>query len=151
MKKTEDETDKDPQKKYDIEFTDDHMKTILEHFKVPLEKAGLSVSAVDIFEEWYNLLEYAIKYLAPSSTPYLQTWHQVFNSSKCSEEYWNVLLVAELIFCLPVCTAKLERSFSLLKRIKTDGRASLNKDHLQNLIRICGKDSPLQSLMLCLW
>ena len=38
MKKTEDETDKDPQKKYDIEFADDHMKTILEHFKVPLEK-----------------------------------------------------------------------------------------------------------------
>ena len=51
MKKTEDETDKDPQKKYDIEFADDHMKTILEHFKVPLEKAGLSVSAVDVTEE----------------------------------------------------------------------------------------------------
>ena len=47
------------------------------------------------------------------------------------------MLLVELLFVLPVSNAHVERLFSLMNRIKTDGRASLSKDRLSSLIRIC--------------
>ena len=47
----------------------------------------------------------------------------------------------ELAFCLPVSTAKLERSFSMLKCIKRDTRAGLGA-RVENLTRIL-QEGPL--------
>ena len=66
----------------------------------------------------------------------MQTWHRIFNSRKCKIEFKNILLIAELVFCLPVITAKLERSFSMLKHIKGDTLAALGVNQVENLIRI---------------
>ena len=90
------------------------------------------------------MISYAIAFLNCSSTNYLQTWHPTFNSEKCKIEFKNILLVTELAFCLPVSTAKLERSFSMLKHIKSDTRAALGVNRVENLMRILQEGSPLE-------
>ena len=74
----------------------------------------------------------------------MRTWHRIFNSEKCKIEFKNVLLVDESAFCLPVSTAKLERSFSMLKRIKRDTRAPLGVNRVENLMRISQEGQPLE-------
>ena len=100
----------------------------------PLKNAGFETE--DVIEEWHDLISYAIAFLNCSSTNYLRTWHRIFNSEKCKIEFKNILLVAESAFCLPVSTAKLERSFSMLKRVKRDTRAALGVNRVENLTRI---------------
>ena len=97
----------------------------------------------DVTEEWH-LISYATAFLNCSSTNYLQTWHWIFNSEKCKIKFKNILLVAELAFCLPVSTAKLERLFSLLKCIKRDTCAALSVNWVENLMRISQKGPPLE-------
>ena len=42
----------------------------------------------------------------------------------------------ELLFCLPISNAAVERLFSLMKRLKTSIRSSLGQTRLSNIIRI---------------
>ena len=60
-------------------------------------------------------------------------------------EFKNILLVAELAFCLPVSTSKLEKSFSMLKHIKRDTLAALGVNRVDNLTRILQEGPPLES------
>ena len=114
----------------DFEFCDQHIPHIIDRFEKPLKNAGFETA--DVIEEWHDLISYAIAFLNCSSTNYLRTWHCIFNSEKCKIEFKNVVLVAELTFCLPVRTAKLERSFSMLKHIKRDTRAALGVNWVEN-------------------
>ena len=93
------------------------------------------VMLVLLVEQWHNL-EYTNSYLNPTTLPYLRVWYKIFNSSRQSE--WNfILLLVELLFCLPISNAKVEILFSLMKRIKCDSQASLGEVQLNNMIRIC--------------
>ena len=74
----------------------------------------------------------------------MQTWHRIFSSEKCKIEFKNIILVTDLAFCLPVSTAKLERSFSMLKRIKRDARATLGVNRVEKLMRISQEGPPLE-------
>ena len=96
---------------------------IINGFEKPLKNAGFETA--DVIEEWHDLFSYAITFLNCSSTNYLRTSDCIFNSEKCKIEFRNILLVAESAFCLPVSTAKLERSFLMLKCIKRDTRTAL--------------------------
>ena len=73
-------------------------------------------------------------------------WHQLFVNS-CSSEWSIILLMAELLFPLPVSNT--------IKRVKTDARASLEEKHLNSLlcISIEGPRTADFDLMLamCLW
>ena len=102
----------------DLEFCDQHITHIIGRFEQPLKNAGFETA--DVFEEWHDLIFYAIVFLNCSSTNYLRTWHCIFSSEKCKIEFKNILLVVKLVFCLPVSTVKLERSFSMPKHIKRD-------------------------------
>ena len=77
-----------------------------------------------VLEQWHSLLFYTKRYLNPSATPYLRVWRRLFDSARNNE--WNlILLLVELLFCIPISNAKVERLFSLMKRVKMDSRASL--------------------------
>ena len=105
----------------------------------------MTVTEVAFLDEWHDLLLYVLEYLSPSNNWYLKTWRRIFNCSRASCDFKNILLVIEIAFCMPVSAAVCERSFSLLKRIKTDTRSNLGADRLENLIRICLEDPPLKS------
>ena len=126
----------------DLEFYDQHIMHIIDRFEKPLKNARFETA--DVTEEWPDLISYAIAFLNCSSTNYLQTWHCIFTSKKCKIEFKKILLEAELAFCLPVSTAKLERSFSMLKCIKRDTYAALGTNQVENLMRIVQEVPPLE-------
>ena len=49
----------------------------------------------------------------------------------------------KLLFTQPVSNAKVQQLFSLMNKIKTDGRNSLSKDRLSSLLRVCMEDPSL--------
>ena len=101
----------------DIEFLDQSICFFFEHFQTPLKYAGMKVSYPEFISQWHNMLENALKYIKLSGVSYLVTWKKLFTSQK-KNEWSDVLLLAELLFSVPVSNAKLERMFSKLKRIK---------------------------------
>jgi hypothetical protein len=128
-KKNEDENQ-------DLLFTANCVAELNDHLQVPLSKAGLDCSFHDLLEQWHYLVEYTKRYLNPSQTPYLRVWRRIFDSA--NRKKWNmVMILVEILFSIPISNAKVERLFSLMKRVKPDSRASLNESTLNNLIRIC--------------
>ena len=111
----------------DIEFADANanVTSIYTKFQHPLTKAGVDCSLLDLINEWHDLIEYALEYLFAQSTHYLKTWCKIFNSPLAEERFKNILLVVKLAFCMPVSTAKVERLFSRLKRVKEGTRTLL--------------------------
>jgi hypothetical protein len=97
------------------------------HFQNPLSNAGLDGSLSDLLEQWHSVIEYTTRYLSLSTTPYLHVWRRIFDSSR-SEGWSMVLLLAELLFSIPISNAKVERLFWLMNRIKTDFRATLGRE-----------------------
>ena len=54
---------------------------------------------------------------------------------RAKTEFENVLLIVEIAFAFLVSAAKCKRSFSTLKRIKTDSKASIGDESVENLMR----------------
>ena len=119
----------------DLLFADECVTELYSHFQKPLSNAGLDGSLSDLLEQWHSVIEYTTRYLSPSTTPYLRVWRRIFDSSR-SEGWSMVLLLAELLFSIPISNAKVERLFSMMNRIKTDSRATLGESTLNSLIRI---------------
>lgn len=98
---------------------------LLKHFKLPLQNAGVE-SDMECLQEFKELkLKYGPQLqddadnLKPSNF-----WPLVF---RCDHnKFCHILLVVELIMCLPFSTATVERGFSSIRRILTDWRASLS-------------------------
>ena len=127
----------------DVEFADNCVAALYDQFHEPLLNAGLDVSLGSLLEQWHDLVAYTKGYLDPSKTPYLQVWNRIFSSSR--RDRWNlVLLLVELLFSIPISNAKVERMFSLMNRVKTDSRASLGENTLNNLIRIRMEGPPIE-------
>ena len=102
-------------------------------FKVPLESAGAVVANVG--DEFCDLLQYAIQFISLSSTSYQVVWWKLFHSPNASD-WTNVLILARLLFTLPVSNGKLERVFSTMKNIKVDKRSSMSNELLDDLLVI---------------
>lgn len=127
----------------DVEFVDNYVAALLDHFREPLLKAGLDVALNSLLEQWHDLVAYATRCLDPSRTHYLRVWKRIFDSSR--KDRWNmVLLSVELLLSIPISNAKVEGMFSLTNRVKTDFRASLSENPLNNLIRIQMEGPPLE-------
>lgn len=102
----------------------------------------LTVSLRDLLDEWHSLVQYVKTYLSPTNTSYLRVWRRVFESSR--KDQWSMILIfVELLFTIPISNAKVERLFSLMKRVKRDSRASLNESTLNSLIRISSEGPAL--------
>ena len=85
-----------------------------------------------------------MNFLQPEKTNYKKIWKLLFNCSY-SSNWKNILILIELLFCVPVCNAKLERMFSQLKRTKNDIRCSLGENRLTNILRIVEEGPPVGS------
>lgn len=54
----------------DVEFADNYVAALFDHFREPLLKAGLDVALNNLLEQWHGLMAYATRYLDPSRTHY---------------------------------------------------------------------------------
>ena len=67
---------------------------------------------------------------------YLEIWKSIFTNDNVKRECKNVLHVIELLLITPFTSAKLERVFSRMKRIKTESRNQLGQERLDTEIRV---------------
>ena len=89
----------------DVEFADNYVAVLFNHFCEPLLKAGLDVALNSLLEQWHDLVAYATRYLDPSRTHYLRVWKRIFDSSR--KDRWKmVLLLVELLLSIPISNAK---------------------------------------------
>ena len=88
------------------------------------------------------MINYDKQYLNLATEDYRTTWWKLVNCADTST--WNVLLLVELVFLLPVSNASVERVFSQTHRVKYDWWCSLSEDRLDQLIRIAVDGVPLQ-------
>ena len=128
----------------DDAFLDDIVEKLYNSYKVPLENAGFVGTVNDLLKQWHVILAYTVKYLNPMIVDYRKVWYQLFSSGR-SKEWSLVLLLKELLFCLPISNVKVERLFSLMGRIKTDSRSSLGETRLNSLIRIVMEGPTLET------
>ena len=127
--------------KDDVEIFDQEVERIFERYCIPLERACFSGTVGELLDQWHSILEHSLAYLSPERVEYRVVWHQLFNCSR-SMEWSAVLALIELLFVLPVSNAKVEAFFSLMKRVKTDARASLKEHPLNSLLRIVTDGPP---------
>ena len=104
-------------------------------FQIPLKEAGMRVSIMELLEQWYELVEYAMKTLFLTGASYLVTWSKIFMAPR-SKGWSNIHVMIRLLFTVPVSNAKLERMFSKLKLVKINFCCSLGIKRLQNILRI---------------
>ena len=118
----------------EINVMDDDIEKAFKMFEIPLKRAGVS-SLNKLLVQWH-VLQYTNAYLSPSKVNHKVIWRNLFSSNR-AQDWGHVLIPAELLFCLPVSNALVERFFSFMKRVKTDQRASLGEKRLNSLLRIC--------------
>ena len=73
------------------------------------------------------------------------TWMDVIPALEAQQLCPNVLSVIKLLLTLPVHSAECERGFSVMKKVKSDWRATLDEDALNDLLRICLLSKPIGS------
>ena len=82
---------------------------LVEHFRIPLEGAAAEVS--EIRGEFEAVVSYATQFISLSTVEYQSVWWRLFHAPN-SSQWSNVLMLASLLFSLPVSNGKLERMFS---------------------------------------
>lgn len=131
-------------KEEELEFADDGVINMFKRFETPLKKAGLSCNEAEILQQWHDLISYANKNLSAPNVPYRITWRRIFDSSRAQVDFKDILLIAEICFCLPCSTAALERAFSRMKRLKTNLRCAIGESRLENIMRIGESGVPIE-------
>ena len=78
---------------------------------------------------------YARRYLNIQKESYKLIWFLLHNVLDATRRP-NLLLICELLFCLPFSTAKVERLFSMLKVIKAKKGTNLNISSMNDVTEI---------------
>ncbi len=125
----------------DAGFGYDAIECLTTRFVTPLEEASVNISLIQ--GEWEDVVFYATQYINLVTNSYKVVWWKLFNSPDATR-WQNILALVELLFTIPLSNSCVERSFSHLKTLKTDRRASLKEDHLDDLLRIKLEGPPLQ-------
>ena len=93
------------------------VEAIAEHFQALLEAMGVEICFV--LDKIEDAVLYSRKYLNIQSDSYKKVWHRLHTVPDATQ--WpNLLHICQLLFSLPFSTAKVERTFSVLKAIKTE-------------------------------
>ena len=64
----------------------------------------------EIHAEFVNMMQYASQYFSLATMDYRSVWWQIFHAFD-STEWTNALMLAQLLFSLPVSNDKLERVY----------------------------------------
>ncbi len=112
-----------------------------ERFSTPLQAAGAQVE--EIHAEFDGMLQYATQYISLSTLDYRAVWWRLFHAPTASE-WISALTLAELLFSLPASNGKLERVFSQVNVIKSNKRALLSNEALDDLLIVSTDNVPLK-------
>ena len=77
----------------------------VEHFRIPLEGAAAEVS--EIHGKFEAVVSYATEFISFSTMEYQSVWWRLFHAPN-SSQWSNILILAGLLFSLPVSKGKFE-------------------------------------------
>ena len=115
---------------------------LVEKFTLPLEGAGANTT--EIHAELLEIMQYAAQYFSLSTMDYRSVGWRIFNSYN-SSEWSNALVLVKILFSLPASNGKLERIFSTAKVIKSEKRATLSNESLDDLLVLNSDKIPSQN------
>ena len=118
------------------------IERLVEQFATPLLGAEADTNVIK--EEFANMIEYAVQYIAIPSLDYHSVWWRRFYAPN-SVKWSNALILAELLFSLPASNGKLERVFSTFATIKVDKRSCLSNESLDDLLILNNPRIPIKS------
>ncbi|KAK0148163.1 Zinc finger protein 862 [Merluccius polli] len=110
----------------------DDLGFLLDHFSTVLRRNGVNT---ELAKEEFVSLKLLIARMFKDKT-YLSLWELMLTREPYCSEHKNILHLVHIMLVLPVSAAVCERGFSTQKRIKSDTRASLHSDTVEDLIRI---------------
>jgi hypothetical protein len=70
-------------------------------------------------------------------------YNRLFMNPNHSENLHNILMLVEIILCIPVSSAVCERGFSAMARVKSDWRARLDISMLNMLMALAIEGPPV--------
>ena len=114
---------------------------LVTRFTIPLQSAGAQIE--EIHTQFDALLKYATQYVSLSTMDYRGVWWRLFHAPNASE-WTNALMLAELLFSLPDSNGTLERVFSQVGVIKSNKRALLSNETLDDLLIVATDDLTLK-------
>ena len=118
-----------PAAEFSREFAMNAIDAITAQFGTVITAAGISLHDV---ESELTVLRKTV-YSRPEGLTKLR-WCEIFTC--LSETCPNLLGIIQLILALPVHSADCERGFSVMKKVKTDWRASLQEQGLNDNLRV---------------
>ena len=125
----------------DISFGDGAVSDLLNLFKNLLDKNGCDVDKA--VTEWDTLKTFVQPLVSSNKEiTYLEVWKRVLTNDSIKAECENILHLIEILLIIPFTNAKVERMFSCMNRVKSDWRNRLNRDTLDDLLRI-SEDGPM--------
>ena len=110
----------------------DDLAFLLDHFSPVLTRNGVNT---EMAKEEFVGLKLLIARMFKDKI-YLSLWELMLTREPYCSDYKNILHLVYILLVLPVSSAVCERGFSSQKRIKSDARASLHTDTVEDLIRI---------------
>ena len=111
------------------EYGHDEIEQLVNHYRRPLEAHGADLDQMQ--DEWVELKVLMVRHRDLTNQGF---WERIFRQHQ--GDLPNILLLAEIVLILPMCTACCERGFSAVKRIKNDWRSCLAVNVLDHLLRI---------------
>ena len=123
----------------DISFGDAAVSELLDLFR-NLQKNGCDVEKALL--EWDTLKTFVQPLVSNiREITYLEAWTRILTNDSAQKDCENIFHVIEILLVTPFTDAKVERMFSRMNRVKSDWRNHLNRDTLDDLLRI-GEDGP---------
>ncbi|XP_060562819.1 zinc finger protein 862-like [Ruditapes philippinarum] len=113
-------------------YGEQEIGTLIQYFNPLLCRLGCQTDAIKD-TEWPALKAHMSRNRQKST----EVLHKIiFTDDNLKERFKNILVLVEIILCVPTSSAICERGVSAMARIKSDWRASLNPDMLNYLMAI---------------
>ena len=110
------------------------IKVVFQHFRVILEHAGCDLDKA--LSEWNDLKLHVARNAHFRPVHPLAVWQRVSQEDTEKQDFQNILKIIHLTSVYPLSNAACERTFSVMKRVKSDWRCALNTSTLDDLIRL---------------
>lgn len=120
-----------------IEYGQSEVNILTEHYRSLLLSKG-TIDPQLISDEWSELLISALNQngMKLNTLKGNKLWPQLLGLYKPTGEYINALALVEIWLVLAIASSEPERGFSLMNRIKSDWRSTLNNESLNDLMTI---------------
>ena len=107
------------------------------HFDVMLHRMGCNIGI--LMREWLQLKVFvSARVNGIRGADHMRNlWAQLFNDAQLQQTYGNILMLVEISLVVALSSSVCERGFSTIKRVKSDWRAGLTTEMLDNLLMIC--------------